>query len=498
MIDSISEQAGAGADLKSARRERAARPAPSTDRLPPNSPEAERGVLGCILLEATCARPVMEKVQQDEVFYDLRHQTIWNAITYLVSENKPVDIIVLQAELKNRGLLDQIGGIPYLNELQDTVPSAANLPMYLDIVWEKYVFRRLVQKNTAQVATVYEFNGADEAFIANIEARHAEWRALLNRGAVVPKNLKPPSEFLEEYFKEWFDRREDTFGFALPFEIKLRFRPSETTLMTGDNGSGKSTMLCWLAATVARQLDVDAGERVVIASMEMPCAKTLHKMARQLLGFGPKDLEHTPENEALVGAALAWLNKRVLLYDFLGITNKNELVQAFEYGAEHQGGKFFILDNMMKVGIADDDYAAQGLFIQRVCEFSMRRKAHTIVVVHENKGEGNAKQKVRGSKQLTDAPDNVVGMQRNEKKAIKVEELEAEKKAGKLTEAAHAEALNELRFLWDSKFTLNKQRNGEQQNASKWLYFEKKSHRFNVHVNDPVISLIPLPRTISR
>lgn len=471
-----------------------------TDRLPPHSTEAEQGLLGCLLTQSLDGgvnpgiKTCRDKFQADEVFYDLRHQTIWHAITYLAGEGKPIDIITVQQELNSRALLDQVGGIPYLSSLQDSVPSLANLPTYVDIVWEKYIFRRLVKKNTAQVGVVYDWNGADESYVARIEQEHKEWQALLTRGAVTPKNLKPCSEFTDEYFAQWFDRKEDTYGYALPFEFPLRLRPAATTLMTGDNGSGKSTMLCLMANAVAKQLDVDAGEKVVMASMEMRCATTLWIMARQLLGVGK--LERTPENESLIASALAWLNARVLLYDFLGITNQHELLNAFEYGAEHVNGKFFILDNMMKVGIADDDYAAQGQFIQRVCDFNLKRGTHTVVVVHENKGDGSAKQKVRGSKQLTDAPDNVVGMQRNEKKAAKIEELKAELRAKKIDFNQYESAVGGMRFEWDSKFLLSKQRYpGAQQNGSKWLYFDKQSLQLVTDAGEPSLPMIHLPKS---
>ena len=80
MIDSVSEAAGAAADLKKTRRQKAAPPrGPTVDRLPPHSPEGEQGVLGCVLLSPNeCMGECIEKFKDgEEVFYDLRHQTIF-------------------------------------------------------------------------------------------------------------------------------------------------------------------------------------------------------------------------------------------------------------------------------------------------------------------------------------------------------------------------------------------------------------------------------------
>lgn len=469
---------------------------PNIDRLPPHDMPAEQGVLGCILLSPhDCLRQCREKFQQDEVFYDLRHQTVWHVMVYLDSENKPVDLITVQAELKNRALLDQIGDVAYLNVLQDAVPSAANLPMYLDIVWEKYIFRRLVHKNTMQVGVVYDGNGADESYVARMEQQNKEWQALLTRGAVTPKHLKPPGDFEEEYYREWFDRKDDTYGFGLPFEFPMRMRPEQTTVMTGDNGSGKSTMLCYLTAYVATQVDVEAGEKVVMASMEMPPATTIWIMARQLLGRNL--FEDTETNRGLAATALGWLHRRVMLYDFLGITDRNELMHAFEYAAERHNAQFFILDNLMKVGIADDDYAAQGLYVQRYVDFNMKHKTHGVIVVHENKGDGRAKDKVRGSKQITDAPNNVTGMKRNETKVEKLEELEAEFNAGrKLTQEQYDSKKKLLQIEPDGWFSLYKQRHpASQQNGRARLYFDRGSLRFNKQFGDLMKPLIPLPKS---
>lgn len=492
MIDSLSHQAGAGPDLRKARRRTLDRP----DKLPPHDEVAEQGVLGCVLIEPAGLQEALDKFGTDEVFYDLRHQTIWHTLVYLHSREIAIDIISVQAELKNRQRLEPVGGIPYLSALEDSVPSAANLPTYIAIVWEKYLWRRFIQDRSTQTELVQNNGGAAEEFVARVDQSHNEWKALLDRGQLTPKHLKPPNEFFDQYMARWFDRKEDTYGYALPFEFPLRLRPKCSTLMTGDNGSGKTTMLMYIASKVATQLDVDAGEKLVLASMEMPPEATLYTMARQLLNVGP--LVSTEENQALVRGALAWLNSRVLLYDFLGITDRHELMNAFEYAVQHQHAKFFILDNLMKVGIADDDYAGQGFFVQRFHDFHMRHATHGILVVHENKGDGNAKQKVRGSKQITDAPNNVIGMKRNEDKKLKLDELNAEIDA---TDPKRTDILKELEtkrtklnLEADAWFSLYKQRwEDTQQNARARLYYAR-GMRFTKTLNEPTYPMITTPK----
>src|SRR5271165_2501162 len=129
MIDSISEGAGPAPDLRRSRPQKVSGPAPNVDRLLPHSPEAEQGVLGCVLLSPNdCMGECIEKLKSGEdVFYDLRHQTIFKALSQMYDNREAIDVITLQQRLKDSQLLEQVGGIAYLSVLPDTVPSAANL-----------------------------------------------------------------------------------------------------------------------------------------------------------------------------------------------------------------------------------------------------------------------------------------------------------------------------------------------------------------------------------
>ena len=159
MIDSVSADAGAPPDLKRTPR-RKAPPANATklDRLPPHSPEAEQGVLGCVLLSPNdCMGQCIERFKEGpEVFYDLRHQTIFSTLVQMYDGREAIDVITLQQQLKNKQLLEEVGGIAYLAALPDTVPSAANLSYYLDIVVEKYLLRKMIHTCTEVVGRVYD------------------------------------------------------------------------------------------------------------------------------------------------------------------------------------------------------------------------------------------------------------------------------------------------------------------------------------------------------
>ena len=117
---------------------------PTAPNQPPHSPESEMGALGCCLLDPqTCIGEAAQRLTSAADFYDLRHQVIWDTMLAMWHEREQIDLITLQAALKARKMLDQVGGIAYLNELQDAVPSAANLPTYLSEVVEKAMLREM-------------------------------------------------------------------------------------------------------------------------------------------------------------------------------------------------------------------------------------------------------------------------------------------------------------------------------------------------------------------
>ncbi len=158
MTDSVSEAAG-GLPKKRRALTNAATP---VDRLPPNAPEAEQGALGCVLIAddpPAALDNLLEILKTADAFYDLRHQTVYHALVEMRGKKEPIDIITLQQRIKDRGLLDEIGGIPYLNVLQDSVPSAANIAYYCDIVAEKHLLRRWLAICASITTRIYDFEG---------------------------------------------------------------------------------------------------------------------------------------------------------------------------------------------------------------------------------------------------------------------------------------------------------------------------------------------------
>src|ERR1700689_759102 len=147
-------------------------------------------LLGCaLMLTNECLGECIEKLKDSgaEFFYDLRHQTIYEMLAEMFNTRQAIDVITVQQKLKDKQLLEQVGGIAYLSQLQDSVPSAANLSYYIDIVREKYLLRRMIQTCTEVVGRVYDYEGEVDALLDEVERdvlRISESRAQTSTSSV--------------------------------------------------------------------------------------------------------------------------------------------------------------------------------------------------------------------------------------------------------------------------------------------------------------------------
>ena len=119
-------------------------PDPLLRNVPPHSREAERAVLGAILIDPRSIDDVAQAVKPED-FYDQSHISLFDAILELYRQNRPVDVVLVNEELERRGILEQVGGTAALAELCDVVPTSANAEYYAKIVRDRAVQRRLIE-----------------------------------------------------------------------------------------------------------------------------------------------------------------------------------------------------------------------------------------------------------------------------------------------------------------------------------------------------------------
>lgn len=112
-------------------------------RIPPNEIDAEKALLGSIILRPSSLIDILDIVKQ-ESFYETKHGIIFRAILNINKRNEPIDLVSLSNELKSTSKLDEIGGNIYLSDLAGSTPSTSNIEYYAKIVDNKYTLRRLI------------------------------------------------------------------------------------------------------------------------------------------------------------------------------------------------------------------------------------------------------------------------------------------------------------------------------------------------------------------
>jgi replicative DNA helicase len=278
MIDSIPEGGAAPADLKHPRRQKSAASAPKVDRLPPHSPEAEQGVLGCVLISPNqCMGECIEKLKgSDEVFYDLRHQTIFKTLTEMYDSREAIDIITLQQRLKNSQLLEQVGGLAYLTVLPDVVPSAANLSYYLEIVREKYLLRRMIHVCTGVVSRVYDYEGEIDTLMDEVERdvlRISEARVQANTNTI--KDLvKKAIGTIEDFHQRQGTLTGIPTGFSDLDKMTNGLHGGEMVVIAARPSMGKTS----LAMNIAEHVALEAKLPVGVFSLEMTAESLVLRM----------------------------------------------------------------------------------------------------------------------------------------------------------------------------------------------------------------------------
>ncbi len=184
------------------------------DRIPPQNLEAEMALLGSVLVDREIMGIVSEIVRPDD-FYAHVHESIFAALAHLYDRGEPLDKITVAEELKRRGELENVGGLPYLSSLMDTVQTAASAAYYAKIVREKAVLRGLIHAGTRISQLGYENEEDVDGALDQSEQMVYEIGSRQLHGEFTPVSrlLKPAFEHIDKLFHNRGGRTGLTAGF---------------------------------------------------------------------------------------------------------------------------------------------------------------------------------------------------------------------------------------------------------------------------------------------
>ena len=242
----------------------AQRPAEGLQRVPPQSIEAEVCVLGSMILDSSCIDIVVQ-ILNGEYFYRPVHQTIFDILVHMKNQCKEIDLVTLREELNRRKLLDQAGGVDYLVQLVEGVPTAANSEYYATIVRDKAMLRELILVGTDIVREAYESH--DES--ADVVER-AEQRVFEIASQRVGEQAVSLGGLLQQTFEQLQAHDGELItglasGYHQLDELTSGFQNSEMIIIAARPSMGKTSLLL----NIAEHIAVIESKPVAIFSLEM-------------------------------------------------------------------------------------------------------------------------------------------------------------------------------------------------------------------------------------
>lgn len=259
-------------------------------RVPPHSNEAEQSVLGGLLLDNSAWDRAADLLTESD-FYRYEHRLIFSAITNLVTHSRPADVITVFEQLESLGKANDVGGVAYLNALAQSVPSAANIRRYAEIVRERAVLRKLVAASDEIATAAFNPQGRPVANILD-EAEGKIFR-IGEEGARGNKGMHAMDHLVVELIDRVQELAEngadDVTGVRTGFfdmdRMTAGLQPGDLIILAARPSMGKTAF----ALNIGEHVAVHESLPVVIFSMEMGASQLALRMVGAL---GRIDQQH--------------------------------------------------------------------------------------------------------------------------------------------------------------------------------------------------------------
>jgi replicative DNA helicase len=296
---------------------------PDCIRMLPQSRDAELGLLGSILIEPREVMGVcVEKKVTPEHFHVPAHATIFGILRELYDGNKPIDFILLTQLLRDRELLDQVGGPAFVTSLFTFVPTAANAGFYLEILKEKHTLRQVIITCTDLTSRAYNDQEDVDGFLDEVEKQVFE----ISQSRIDDKTFKLKDAVLSALtsIEQLYERKGAVSGLPTGFadldKMLDGLHPAEMIVIAARPSMGKTA----LAMNIAERVAIDGGHAVGIFSLEMSsqqlvqrvlCSRAKVNLAKVRDGFmAERDFQ------ALTFAAEKISESKILIDDSAGLS----------------------------------------------------------------------------------------------------------------------------------------------------------------------------------
>ncbi len=342
---------------------------PNDGRVPPQDIEAEKSLLGALLLSDQSFPDILSVVQAED-FYDPRHVDIFRGMSSLYAHHKPIDLMTLTSELKAQKTLKSIGGSPYLAELTNFVPTASHAGAYAEIVAQASLRRRLIAVGTDIASAVYDNNSKIAELVGEAEQKLF---------AVSNKTVKTDYSALGDLLIDAYDRIEELHknkgalrglktGFRDLDSKTAGFQKGDLIIIGARPAMGKTTFAQNLAYNVATRNGENRG--VLFFSMEMGKNEIVDRLISDIAGVDAWKIRTgnvDDEDFAKIGDALGEMSEIPLYIDDTSAMTIYDLSNKARRAVHDHGIAMIIVDYLQLIQ-GSDRY--KGNRVQEVTEIS--------------------------------------------------------------------------------------------------------------------------------
>lgn len=322
---------------------------PIMDRVPPHNHEAEQAVIGAIFLDSSTLITASEILRPDD-FYRSAHQKIFETLIRLSDQGKGIDVVTVTEELSSKKELENVGGVAYIMELSNAVPTAANVGHYAKIVEEKALLRRLIHVATKIVEDGYTREDEVESLLGEAERKVME---VANRKNVSDfRHIKDVLVNTFDNIEQLQHRTGDVTGVPTGFvaldKLTAGFQRNDLIIVAARPSVGKTAF----ALNVAQNVAVRANENVAIFSLEMGAEQLIMRM---LCAEGNIDAQNlrtgalTPEDWNKLMIAMGTLSDAGIFIDDTPGVRISEIRAKCRRLANEQGGLGMILIDYLQL-----------------------------------------------------------------------------------------------------------------------------------------------------
>lgn len=337
-------------------------------RIPPQDIEAEKSLIGALLLSDAAFPTVLEKVKASD-FYDPHHADIFAGMTKLYDDHSPIDLSTVTSILKKQGTIKNIGGAGYLAELTNFVPTASHVEAYADLVAQAAIRRRLISAGTDIATSGYDTTIQLEDLLGRAEKKIFE---------VSDKTTKTEYTALEDLLVDAYDRIEELYknkgalrglktGFHDLDKKTAGFQKGDLIIIGARPAMGKTTFAQNLAYNVATR---NGGKGVLFYSMEMANNEIVDRMVSDISGVDAWKIRNanlSDDDFAKIGDALGEMNEVPLYLDDTSSMTILELRNK-THRAAHDHNIGMVIVDYLQLLQGSDRYA--GNRVQEVTEIS--------------------------------------------------------------------------------------------------------------------------------